>query len=128
IVIAMIIAGAINMCMLIVAAAVFFKNGLTVEDLGDAFQQFHSLIGPWASISFGLSLLIAGLSSSSVGTMAGDVVMQGFIHKKINLYVRRAITMVPPLVIITMGIDPTKALVFSQVILSFGISFAIIPL
>lgn len=128
ILIAMLIAGAVNMAMVIVAAALFFKNGLVVEDLDIAFEQFRNLAGPVTAISFGLGLLIAGLSSSSVGTMAGDVVMQGFINKKINLYLRRAITIIPPLVIIALGINATSALVMSQVVLSFGIAFALIPL
>ncbi|WP_051478440.1 Nramp family divalent metal transporter [Paenibacillus sp. FSL R7-277] len=128
ILIAMLIAGAVNMAMVIVAAALFFKNGLVVEDLDIAFEQFRNLAGPVTAISFGLGLLIAGLSSSSVGTMAGDVVMQGFINKKINLYLRRAITIIPPLTIIAFGINATSALVMSQVVLSFGIAFALIPL
>ncbi|WP_218571278.1 Nramp family divalent metal transporter [Paenibacillus oralis] len=128
IVLAMIIAGAVNMAMVIVSAGLFFKNGLVVEDLDVAFHQFAQLSGPVTAISFGLGLLIAGLSSSSVGTMAGDVVMQGFINKRINLYLRRAITIVPPLAIIISGINPTSALVLSQVVLSFGIAFALIPL
>ncbi|MBP2114242.1 manganese transport protein [Paenibacillus silagei] len=128
ILIAMLIAGAVNMAMVIVAAALFFKNGLVVQDLDVAFEQFRNLAGPVTAVSFGLGLLIAGLSSSSVGTMAGDVVMQGFINKKINLYLRRAITIIPPLAIIAMGINATSALVMSQVVLSFGIAFALIPL
>lgn len=128
ILIAMLIAGAVNMAMVVVAAALFFKNGLVVEDLDVAFEQFRNLAGPVTAISFGLGLLIAGLSSSSVGTMAGDVVMQGFINKKINLYLRRAITIIPPLTIIAFGINATSALVMSQVVLSFGIACALIPL
>ncbi|NGM80849.1 divalent metal cation transporter [Paenibacillus sp. 7124] len=128
ILIAMFIAGAVNMAMVIVSAATFFKNGLAVEDLEAAYHQFGQLVGPLTAVSFGLGLLIAGLSSASVGTMAGDVVMQGFIRRRINLYLRRAITSIPPLAIILSGIDPTKALVMSQVILSFGIAFALIPL
>ncbi len=128
IVLAMIIAGAVNMAMVVVSAGLFFKNGLVVEDLGVAFRQFGQLSGPVTAVSFGLGLLIAGLSSSSVGTMAGDVVMQGFINKRINLYLRRAITTVPPLAIIISGVNPTDALVMSQVVLSFGIAFALIPL
>lgn len=128
IVLAMVIAGAVNMAMVIIAAALFFKNGIYVEDLETAFHQFGRLAGSASAISFGLGLLIAGLSSASVGTMAGDVVMQGFINKRIHLYVRRAITTIPPLTIIVLGIDATKALVISQVILSFGIAFALIPL
>ncbi|MGE8205790.1 Nramp family divalent metal transporter [Heyndrickxia sp. NPDC080065] len=128
IIIAMIIAGAINMCMLIISAALFFKNGLVVEDLDVAFHEFGHFVGPVAAMSFGLGLLIAGLSSSSVGTMAGDVVMQGFINVRINLYLRRAITMIPALAIIISGVNATDALIMSQVILSFGIAFALVPL
>lgn len=128
IIIAMVIAGAINMSMLVIASSVFYKHGLVVEDLDVAFREFYTHIGPAAAISFGLGLLIAGLSSSSIGTLSGDVVMQGFINKRINLYLRRAITMIPPLLIIMLGTNPTSALVISQVILSFGIIFALVPL
>ncbi|WHP40281.1 Nramp family divalent metal transporter [Lysinibacillus boronitolerans] len=128
IIIAMIIAGAINMSMLIIAAAVFHTQGVVVEDLDVAYNGLKDALGPLAAISFGLGLLIAGLASSSVGTLAGDVVMQGFIQRKIPLYLRRAITMVPPLAIIASGVNATYALVLSQVILSFGISFALVPL
>ncbi|KGR85486.1 manganese transport protein MntH [Lysinibacillus odysseyi 34hs-1 = NBRC 100172] len=128
VIIAMIIAGGINASMLIVAAALFNKEGLLVEDLEVAFNHFDSLLGPTAAILFGIGLLSAGLSSSSVGTMTGDIVMQGYINRKIPLYLRRFITMAPPLAIIIMGVNPTKALVMSQVVLSFGIAFALIPL
>ncbi|MBQ6446859.1 MAG: Nramp family divalent metal transporter [Bacillus sp. (in: Bacteria)] len=128
ILIAMLIAGFINGAMLIVSSALFHKNGLFVEDLDVAFNYFGQLVSPLSAILFGLGLLIAGLSSSSVGTMSGDVIMQGFIHFRIPLYVRRIITMVPPIAIIALGINPTTALVASQVILSFGIGFALIPL
>lgn len=128
IIIAMIIAGAINMSMLVIAAAVFHTQGVVVEDLDIAYNGLKEALGPMAAVSFGLGLLIAGLASSSVGTLAGDVVMQGFIRKKIPLYLRRAVTMLPPLVIIASGVNATYALVLSQVILSFGIAFALIPL
>ncbi|WP_129728913.1 MULTISPECIES: Nramp family divalent metal transporter [Bacillaceae] len=128
ILIAMFIAGAINASMLIVAAALFFKNGLQVQDLDVAFQQLGHLVGPVSSILFGVSLLASGLSSSSVGTMSGDIIMQGFIKRRIPLYLRRCITMLPPLTIIALGVNPTHALVMSQVVLSFGIAFALIPL
>ncbi|KHE66682.1 Nramp family divalent metal transporter, partial [Halobacillus sp. BBL2006] len=128
VVIAMLIAGAINASMLIVAAALFNKNGLNVEDLDVAFHQFDQLLGPAAAILFGIGLLSAGLSSSSVGTMSGDIIMQGYIRRRIPIYLRRFITMAPPLTIILMGINPTKALVMSQVVLSFGIAFALVPL
>ncbi|GGB52605.1 divalent metal cation transporter MntH [Lentibacillus populi] len=128
IVVAMIIAGAINMAMLIIAAALFYKEGLVVEDLDVAFRELNHLIGPFAAGAFGAGLLIAGLSSSSVGTLSGDVVMQGFIKKRIPLYVRRFVTMIPPLLVIISGVNATYALVISQVILSFGIAFALVPL
>jgi len=128
IIIAMIIAGAINMSMLVIAAAVFHTQGVVVEDLDIAYNGLKEALGPMAAVSFGLGLLIAGLASSSVGTLAGDVVMQGFIRMKIPLYLRRAITMIPPLIIIASGVNATYALVLSQVILSFGIAFALVPL
>ncbi|WP_338838486.1 Nramp family divalent metal transporter [Kurthia gibsonii] len=128
IVIAMVIAGAINISMLVIAAALFHKRGMDVSDLDVAYHELGSLIGPTAAVSFGLGLLIAGLASSAVGTMSGDVVMQGFINRRIPLYLRRAITMAPPILIIALGLNATVALVWSQVILSFGIAFALIPL
>ena len=128
VIIAMVIAGGINASMLIVAAALFHKSGLNVEDLDVAYQNFDQLLGSPAAICFGVGLLMAGLSSSSVGTMSGDIIMQGYIRRRIPLYLRRFITMVPPLAIILLGINATKALVLSQVVLSFGIAFALIPL
>lgn len=128
ILIAMIIAGAVNACMLIVAAALFFNNGLKVQDLDVAYNQFSELIGPFSAILFGVALLAAGLASSSVGTMSGDIIMQGYIKRRIPLYLRRVITIIPPLIIISIGVNPTTALVISQIILSFGIPFALIPL
>jgi manganese transport protein len=86
------------------------------------------LLGGYASTIFAVSLLVAGLSSSAVGTMAGQVIMQGFIRRRIPLWLRRGITMVPALVVIAIGVDATRTLVISQVILSFGIPFALIPL
>jgi manganese transport protein len=128
--IAMGIAGVINMCMLITAAAVFHTRGLTDigDDLFDVSAGLDQYLGTGARILFGVALLASGLSSSSVGTLAGQVVMQGFIDRQIPLFVRRAITMVPALVIIAIGVDPSRSLVISQVVLSFGIPFALIPL
>ncbi|RDI41018.1 Nramp family divalent metal transporter [Falsibacillus pallidus] len=128
IIIAMALAGVINASMLIVASALFFQNGLDVSDLDVAFQKFGELISPFSAQLFGIGLLAAGLSSSTVGTLSGDVVMQGFIQKRIPIYLRRFITMLPPLVIIILGVNPTHALVLSQVVLSFGIAFALVPL
>ncbi|MEV5112449.1 Nramp family divalent metal transporter [Peribacillus frigoritolerans] len=128
IVIAMLIAGAINAAMVIVSAALFHKNGVLVEDLDVAYQQFGAILGPSVAMFFGIGLLFAGLSSSSVGVMTGDVVMQGFIKRHIPIYLRRVITTVPPLLIILWGVNPSKALVMSQIVLSFGIAFALVPL
>ncbi|MFS0765367.1 MULTISPECIES: Nramp family divalent metal transporter [Peribacillus] len=128
IVIAMLIAGAINAAMVIVSAALFHNNGALVEDLDVAYQQFGAMLGPSVAMFFGIGLLFAGLSSSSVGVMTGDVVMQGFIKRHIPIYLRRVITTVPPLLIILWGVNPSKALVMSQVVLSFGIAFALVPL
>jgi manganese transport protein len=130
VVIAMTIAGLINMSMLITAAAVFHSRGL--EDVGDdlnaVYDGLDTYLGTSAAAMFGIALLASGLSSSSVGTMAGQVVMQGFIARQIPLTLRRAITMIPALVIVAVGVDPSRALVLSQVVLSFGIPFALIPL
>ncbi|UOQ46503.1 Nramp family divalent metal transporter [Halobacillus salinarum] len=128
ILIAMIIAGLINASMLVVASALFNTNGIVIADLDVAFHNFEVLLSPGAAILFGVGLLSAGLSSSSVGTMSGDVIMQGYIRRRIPIYLRRFITMLPPLAIIISGVNPTYALVMSQVILSFGIAFALIPL
>jgi manganese transport protein len=128
VVIAMAIAGTINASMLIMAAALFHANGLNVGDIDFAFGQLKVLEGNTAAILFGVALLASGLSSSSVGTMAGQVVMQGFINRRIPLFLRRLITMLPALVILAAGLNPSRSLVISQVVLSFGIPFALIPL
>ncbi|MFL5990968.1 MAG: Nramp family divalent metal transporter [Rubrobacteraceae bacterium] len=128
VVIAMAIAGTINASMLIMAAALFHANDLNVGDIDLAFEQLKVLEGNTAAILFGVALLASGLSSSSVGTMAGQVVMQGFINRRIPLFLRRLITMLPALVILAIGLNPSRSLVISQVVLSFGIPFALIPL
>jgi manganese transport protein len=129
VVIAMGIAGVINLSMLSIAATLLGSRGLVdVADIDVAFEQFRVLEGSWFAILFGIALLSSGLSSSSVGTMAGQVVMQGFINRGIPLFLRRTITMLPALTILAVGINPSRALVISQVVLSFGIPFALIPL
>ncbi len=129
VVIAMAIAGTINASMLIMAAALFHANGLTgVGDIDLAFEQLGVQVGSTSAILFGVALLASGFSSSSVGTMAGQVVMQGFINRRIPLFLRRLITMLPALVILAIGVNPSRSLVISQVVLSFGIPFALIPL
>ena len=129
-VIAMSIAGLINVSMLITAAAVFHSRGLddVGDDLNAVYDGLDVYLGSSAAIMFGVALLASGLSSSSVGTMAGQVVMQGFIRRQIPMTLRRTITMAPALVIIAVGVNPSKALILSQVVLSFGIPFALIPL
>ncbi len=127
--IAMGIAGLINMAMLVMAAATFFSKGITsMGSLVEAHKTLEPLLGKAASWVFGVSLLASGLSSSTVGTMAGQVIMQGFVQRRIPAWIRRLATMVPSLVVIAIGLDPSRTLVFSQVVLSFGLPFAIIPL
>jgi manganese transport protein len=130
VVIAMSIAGLINMSMLVIAASTFYENGLVDvgDDLTVVYDTLGSYLGAHANVLFGVALLASGLSSSSVGTMAGQVVMQGFIGRQIPLFVRRVVTMLPALVVAGIGIDPSRALVLSQVVLSFGIPFALVPL
>jgi manganese transport protein len=127
--IAMGIASTINAAMLIMAARTFFDHGLTsIGTIEQAHLTLVPLLGSAASWVFAISLLASGLSSSSVGTMAGQVIMQGFLHRHIPPWIRRVVTMLPSLIVIFLGLDPTRVLVLSQVVLSFGLPFAIIPL
>ena len=128
--VAMGLAGAINAAMLITASAVFHTRGLlnVGDDLKDVYNGLGVHLGSHANVLFGIGLLASGLSSSSVGTLSGQVVMQGFIRRQIPIFVRRAVTMAPALVVLAIGVDPSRSLVFSQVVLSFGIPFALIPL
>ena len=127
--VAMGLASLVNMAMLIMAAATFFKHGMTdVGTLEVAHRTLEPLLGKASSWIFAISLLASGLSSSAVGTMAGQVMMQGFLKKKIPVWIRRLITIIPSLIVISLGLDPTRTLVISQVVLSFGLPFAIIPL
>jgi manganese transport protein len=127
--IAMGIAGLVNMAMLIMAASTFYREGLTtIATLEEAHQTLAPLLGSASSWIFAISLLVSGLSSSTVGTMSGQVIMQGFLHQHIPMWLRRGITIVPSLIVIGAGVDPTRALVLSQVVLSFGLPFALVPL
>jgi len=129
VVLAMTIAGAINVAMLVMAASTFFKAGLThIASLDGAHRTLEPILGSASGVLFALALTASGLSSSAVGTLSGQVVMQGFIERQIPLLVRRAVTMAPAFVVIGIGLDPTRTLVVSQVVLSFGIPFALIPL
>ena len=127
--VAMGLAGLANMTMLVIAAAVFHGSGLTgVDTIEGAHAHFRSQLGTGAALAFALALLASGFASSSVGTYAGQVVMQGFVRRSVPLLVRRLVTMIPALVVLGIGLDPTRSLVISQVVLSFGIPFALIPL
>jgi manganese transport protein len=130
VVIAMGIAGVINLAMLTMSAAVFGSRGLTNAgaDLVQVFGGLDRYVGDHSGLVFGIALLASGISSASVGTLSGQVVMQGFIRRQIPIFLRRAITMVPAMILIASHFDPSRALVLSQVALSFGIPFAMIPL
>ncbi len=126
---AMTLAGLINMAMLVVAATVFFGSGLLdIDSLEGAHRTLEPILGGASSVFFALALTASGLSSSTVGTLSGQIVMQGFIRRQIPIFVRRAVTMLPAFVVIGIGLDPSRTLVISQVVLSFGIPFALIPL
>ncbi|MGA3154877.1 MAG: Nramp family divalent metal transporter [Streptosporangiaceae bacterium] len=122
-------AGLINLAMLVVAASVFSGTGQARSgSIEAAHAGLARLVGGGAALAFAVALLASGLSSSSVGTYAGQVVMQGFIGRRIPLFVRRGLTMLPALIVLGAGLPPTTSLVISQVVLSFGIPFALIPL
>jgi manganese transport protein len=129
VVVAMSLAGLVNLFMLVMASATFFSHGLTgIATINDAYRTLQPLLGNAASVIFAVSLLASGLSSATVGTMAGQVVMQGFLRRQVPIWLRRLVTMFPALIVIALNLDPTSTLVISQVILSFGIPFALIPL
>jgi manganese transport protein len=126
---AMSLAGLVNASMLIVAAALFAGSGLSDTDtLEGAHAGFGITLDSSAALLFAVALLASGFASASVGTYAGQVIMQGFLQRRIPLFLRRALTMLPALAILALGVEPTSALVISQVVLSFGIPFALVPL
>ncbi|MFL5964320.1 MAG: Nramp family divalent metal transporter [Gaiellaceae bacterium] len=129
VIVAMSIAGLINIAMLVMAASTFFNKGLLhVDSLEGAHKTLEPILGSASSALFALALIASGLSSSAVGTLAGQVVMQGFIRRRIPVTVRRLVTMLPAFIVIAIGVDPSRTLVLSQVVLSFGIPFALVPL
>ncbi len=129
VVIAMSIAGLINVAMLVMAASTFFQSGrLHIDSLDGAHRTLEPILGSASGVLFALALIASGLSSSAVGTLSGQVVMQGFIRRQIPVTVRRLVTMVPAFIVIAIGLDPSRTLVLSQVVLSFGIPFALVPL
>ena len=129
VVIAMGIAGFVNAAMLLMAASTFHAAGLAqVASIEEAHRTLEPLLGKAAEWVFALSLLVSGLSSSTVGTSAGQIIMQGFLERHIPVWVRRLVTIAPSLLVIGLGLDPTRTLVLSQVVLSFGLPFAVVPL
>ncbi len=126
--IAMNIAFFVNAAMVVVSAAVFYRNGMTVDTMEQAHLSLEPLLGSLSSGAFGIALLASGLSSSAVGTMAGQTIMMGFVNLNIPVNLRRLITMLPALVIIMLGINPMYALVLSQVALSFILPVPIIQM
>jgi manganese transport protein len=127
--VAMGVAGFVNAAMLIMAAATFNRAGLGhIASIEEAYITLEPLLGSAARYMFAISLLASGLASSAVGTMSGQVIMQGFLERHIPVWLRRLVTILPSLVVIFIGCDPTRTLVISQVVLSFGLPFAVIPL
>jgi manganese transport protein len=126
---AMGLAGLINAAMLVMAAATFNVAGHgDVATIETAYRTLEPLLGPQASTVFAISLVAAGLSSSTVGTLAGQVIMQGYLRRTVPLWLRRGVTMLPALVAIAIGLEPTSTLVLSQVVLSFCLPVALVPL
>jgi manganese transport protein len=129
VIVALALAGLVNMAMLAVAAKLFHTPALSgLTGIPQAHAQFGHLVGGGAALAFAVALLASGASSSSVGTYAGQVVMAGFVNLRIPLMLRRAVTMIPALIVLAVGVNPTDALVLSQVVLSFGIPVALVPL
>ncbi len=125
---AMTLAGVINLSMLVVAAQVLSDGPVPVETIEGAHAGLAAALGPTAAFLFALALLASGFAASGVGTFSGQIVMQGFLRRRVPLLLRRLVTLAPALLVIAIGVDPTRALVISQVVLSFGIPFALIPL
>ncbi len=118
----------INSAMIVMAAVAFSHNGAVVTDVEQAYRTLGPLLGPAAATVFAVALLCSGLSSSTVGVMAGQVIIEGFLHIKFPIFLRRLITIIPAILIIAIGLDPLRILILSQVVLSFALPFALIPL
>ncbi|MEU1430628.1 Nramp family divalent metal transporter [Nocardia sp. NPDC005746] len=124
---AMLLAGTVNLAMLLMAAKTL-RGREGVDTIEGAHAAVQDVLGPVAGLLLAVGLLASGLASTSVGAYAGAMIMQGLLHRHVPLVVRRVITLIPALVVLAVGIDPTRALIISQVVLSFGIPFALIPL
>jgi manganese transport protein len=125
---AMTVAGVMNLLLLVIAAAALHRGRSPVDTIEGAHAAFGTELGTGAALLFALALLASGFAASSVGTLAGQVVMEGFLRRHVPLVVRRLVTLAPALVVLGVGVDPTRALIGSQVVLSFGIPFALVPL
>jgi len=118
----------INSAMIVMAAVAFTHLGAPVTDVEQAYRTLGPLLGPAAATVFAVALLCSGLSSSTVGVMAGQVIIEGFLDIKFSVFLRRLITIIPAIVVIAVGLDPLKILILSQVVLSFALPFALVPL
>ena len=123
---AMLLAGTVNIAMLLLAASALF--GRDVETLRGAYTAVSSTLGAWVGLAFAIGLLVSGLASTSVGCYAGSVIMDGLLRRRFSLLARRLITMVPAIFVLAIGLEPTLVLIVSQVVLSFGLPFAVLPL
>jgi manganese transport protein len=128
VIVAMTIAGIMNLALLVIAASALSGPRAGTDTIEGAHAGLGEVLGPFAALLFALALLASGFAASSVGTLAGQIVMEGFLRLHVPLVVRRLVTLTPALVVLAIGVDPTQALVVSQVVLSFGIPFALIPL
>lgn len=124
---AMVVAGGVNISMLLLAASAL-RGAPDSDSLEGIFRALDGNVSPLVSWLFGLSLLVSGFASTTVGAHAGAIIMEGLLKRRVSLIVRRVITIIPAIIIVAIGIDPTRALIVSQVALSFGIPFALIPL
>jgi len=118
----------INSSMVIMASAVFFSSGVPISGIDDAQKTLQPLLGEGAAYAFGIALLASGLSSSTVGTMAGQMIVDGFMQWRVSVFLRRLITMIPALIVIGLGVNTLSTLIASQVVLSLVLPFAVVPL
>jgi len=123
----MLVAGAVNLSMVLVAAT-NLQGRANTDSIEGAYGAVRDTLGPTVALFFAVGLLASGLASTSVGAYAGAMIMQGLLHRSYPLLLRRLVTLIPALVILAVGVDPSRALVLSQVVLSFGLPFALIPL
>jgi manganese transport protein len=123
----MLVAGTVNLALLLVAAT-NLRGRADTDTIEGAHAAVSDALGPGVALFFAIGLLASGLASTSVGAYAGAMIMQGLLRKTYPLLVRRLVTLLPALMVLASGVDPTHALVVSQVVLSFGIPFALIPL